>query len=159
MIEMKIMNVQEVLPTNVPVVILQEESGSRLLPIFIGRPEATAIGLSLANQDPPRPMTHDLLVTIVELLGFQVERIEITELREKTFFADIYFRGPNGVEVVSSRPSDALAVAVRTGATIYADEGVMDQASYLPEEDDSLSETQIDDFRDFLDSVNPDDFA
>jgi hypothetical protein len=104
-------------------------------------------------------MTHDLLVTIVELLGFQVERIEITELREKTFFADIYFRGPSGVEVVSSRPSDALAVAVRTGATIYADEGVMDQASYVAEEEDTLSETQIDDFRDFLDSVNPDDFA
>lgn len=158
MIEMKIMSVQEVLPTNVPVVLLQEESGSRLLPIFIGRPEATAIGLSLADQNPPRPMTHDLLATVVDLFGFQVERIEITELREKTFFADIYFRGPNGVEVVSSRPSDALAIAVRTGATIYADEQVMEQASYLAD-DENLSESQIDDFREFLDSVNPDDFA
>ena len=159
MIEMKIINVQEVLPTNVPVVLLQEETGDRILPIFIGRPEATAIGLSLANQIPPRPMTHDLLVKIVDSFGFQVERIEITELREKTFFADIYFRGSTGVEVVSARPSDALAIAVRTGAAIYADEEVLNQASYLADEDDELSEDQVEEFREFLDSVNPDDFA
>ena len=159
MIEMKIINVQEVLPTNVPVVLLQEEAGDRILPIFIGRPEATAIGLSLANQTPPRPMTHDLLAKIVDSFGFQVERIEITELREKTFFADIYFRGSTGVEVVSARPSDALAIAVRTGAAIYADEEVLNQASYLADEDDELSEDQVVEFREFLDSVNPDDFA
>ena len=159
MIEMKIINVQEVLPTNVPVVLLQEEAGDRILPIFIGRPEATAIGLSLANQTPPRPMTHDLLAKIVDSFGFQVERIEITELPEKTFFADIYFRGSTGVEVVSARPSDALAIAVRTGAAIYADDEVLNQASYIADEDDELSEDQFEVFREFLDSVNPDDFA
>ena len=104
-------------------------------------------------------MTHDLLAKIVDSFGFQVERIEITELREKTFFADIYFRGSTGVEVVSARPSDALAIAVRTGAAIYADEEVLNQASYLADEDDELSEDQVEEFREFLDSVNPDDFA
>ena len=91
MIKMKIVNIQEVLPTNAPVVLLGEEEGERLLPIFIGRPEATAIGLALADQRPPRPMTHDLLASMVETFGWQVERVVITDLQEKTFFAEIYF--------------------------------------------------------------------
>ena len=102
---------------------------------------------------------HQVTFPVPDSFGFQVERIEITELREKTFFADIYFRGSTGVEVVSARPSDALAIAVRTGAAIYADEEVLNQASYLADEDDELSEDQVEEFREFLDSVNPDDFA
>ncbi|HIG24858.1 MAG TPA: bifunctional nuclease family protein [Acidimicrobiia bacterium] len=160
MIKMKIVNIQEVLPTNAPVVLLGEEEGERLLPIFIGRPEATAIGLALADQRPPRPMTHDLLASMVETFGWQVERVVITDLQEKTFFAEIYFRGPVGVEVVPCRPSDALALAVRSNGEIYVEEKVLDQAGYLSEDDDSgQSEEEVEEFRAFLDNVNPDDFA
>ena len=113
MIEMEIVGVQEVLPSSVPVVLLREADGERLLPIFIGMPEATAIGLALAGQDPPRPMTHDLMATLLATFSATLERVVVTELRDRTFFAEMYLRGPAGVEVVSARPSDAIALALR----------------------------------------------
>ena len=159
MIEMEIVGVQEVLPSSVPVVLLREADGERLLPIFIGMPEATAIGLALAGQDPPRPMTHDLMATLLATFSATLERVVVTELRDRTFFAEMYLRGPAGVEVVSARPSDAIALAVRTGTSVFAAEDVVDQAGYLPPPTDKpVAEAQVEEFRAFLDSVEPEDF-
>ena len=107
MIEMQVVGVQEVLPTNTPVVLLRESEGRRLLPIFIGHPEATAIALALAGQETPRPMTHDLLVEVLEDFSIRVEQVVVSELRDRTFFAELHLSGPDGPQVVSARPSDA----------------------------------------------------
>ena len=161
MIEMEIVGVQEVLPASVPVVLLREVDGERLLPIFIGMPEATAISLALAGQDPPRPMTHDLMATLLATFSATLERVVVTELRDRTFFAEMYLRGPVGVEVVSARPSDAIALAIRTGTSVFAAEEVLDEAAYLPptEEKSVGTEEQVEEFREFLEQVSPEDFV
>lgn len=160
MIKMEVLGVQQVLPSNTPVVLLREEEGERLLPIFIGLPEATAIGLALSGQDPPRPMTHDLMTAVLEAFSVIPERVVVSELRDRTFFAEIYFRGLTEVEMVSARPSDAIALAVRTGAQIFVAEQVLDEAGYVaPSDDEPAAESQVEEFRAFLDTVNPDDFA
>ena len=97
MIKMEVVGVQQVLPSNTPVVLLREEDGERLLPIFIGLPEATAIGLALSGQEPPRPMTHDLMTTVLEAFSVVPEQVVVSELRDRTFFAEIYLRGSAGV--------------------------------------------------------------
>ncbi|GIT00105.1 MAG: hypothetical protein CM1200mP26_18170 [Acidimicrobiales bacterium] len=106
-------------------VLLRESNGERMLPIFIGLPEAKAIGLAMAGQDPPRPMTHDLLATFLgKPFSVAVEQVVVTDLRDRTFFAEVTLRGPGGIEVVSARPSDAIALAVRTGAPVLVAEEV-----------------------------------
>ena len=159
--EMEVIGVQQVLPSNTPVVVLREKDGERLLPIFIGMPEATAIGITLSDQDPPRPMTHDLFMSVISTFSVSVERVVITELRERTFYSEIYFRGPVGVESISARPSDAIALAVRAGADVFVEEDLLDEAGYIspPEEDESIADYEVEEFREFLDNVNPDDFA
>ncbi len=164
MIPMRIVGVQEVLPSNTPVVLLREEDGERLLPIFIGVAEATAIGLVLAGQEPPRPMTHDLMAMLLERLSAELGEVRITELRDRTFYAELHMGGPGGDEVVSCRPSDAIALAIRVGAPIFAAEEVLDEAGYMAPLDDSgqavpAAEAQVEEFREFLDKVNPEDFA
>ena len=154
---------QEVLPSDTPVVLLRESDGQRMLPIFIGLPEAKAIGLAMAGQDPPRPMTHDLLVTLLETFSVAVEQVVVTDLRERTFFAEVTLRGPAGIEVVSARPSDAIALAVRTGAPVFAAEEVVDEAGFVPPpsedgDDAPAAEAEVEEFRAFLDSVDPGDF-
>ena len=161
MIKMEGVGVQQVLPSNTPVVLLREENGERLLPIFIGLPEATAIGLALSGQVPPRPMTHDLMTAALEAFSVTPERVVVSELRDRTFFAEIYLRGSTEVEMVSARPSDAIALAVRTGAEIFVAVEVLDEAAYIAPSDggEPLAEAQVEEFRAFLDTVNPDDFA
>jgi hypothetical protein len=149
-------------PTRTPVVILREMSGQRrLLPIFIGVPEAQAIALSMQNIETPRPMTHDLLKNVLDELGAQVERIVVTELREGTFFAEIVVSSQGEVRSVSSRPSDAIALAVRVGAPIFAAEEVVDEAATVIEDDgeETESEDVVEQFREFIDKVSPEDFA
>ena len=147
-------------PTRTPVVILREMSGQRrLLPIFIGTPEAQAIALSMQNIETPRPMTHDLLKNVLDELGAQVERIVVTELREGTFFAEIVVSSQGEVRSVSSRPSDAIALAVRLGSPIFAEEDVLDEAGRVEQTDDENAEEMVEQFKDFIDSVNPEDFA
>ncbi|MEO2171419.1 MAG: bifunctional nuclease family protein, partial [Acidimicrobiales bacterium] len=120
---------------------------------------ATAISLALAGQDPPRPMTHDLMATLLATFSASLERVVVTELRDRTFFAEMYLRGPAGVEVVSARPSDAIALAVRTGASVFAAEEVVEQAGYLPPPtEEPMAEAEVEEFRAFLDSVEPEDF-
>jgi bifunctional DNase/RNase len=147
-------------PTRTPVVILRELSGQRrLLPIFIGAPEAQAIALSMQNIETPRPMTHDLLKNVLEELGARVERIIVTELREGTFFAEIVLSAHGEVHSVSSRPSDAIALAVRIGSPIYAEDEVLEEAGRVEQPDEEQAEQMVEEFREFIDHVNPDDFA
>src|SRR5436189_5755790 len=115
MVEMELIGVRVELPTNAPIVLLREADGShRTLPIFIGGPEATAIAFALEGVETPRPMTHDLMKNVLEELSISIERIVVTELRDSTYFAELHLRNSNGTHVVSSRPSDALALAART---------------------------------------------
>lgn len=160
--EMELIGVRVELPSNAPIVLLREASGeARLLPIFIGAPEATAIALALDGVTTPRPMTHDLLRDVLEELAADVERIVVTELRDKTFFAELHLIRDDKRIVVSSRPSDAIALAVRTGTPIFAAEDVIDEAGYRESEDDSdanQSEEMVEQFKEFIDSISPEDF-
>jgi uncharacterized protein len=156
MIEMELTGVRVELPTNQPIVLLRERNGERYLPIWIGASEAAAIALSLQGVVTPRPMTHDLLKTILEDLTVGVERIVVTELRESTFFATIQLQRGSDQYEISSRPSDAIALAVRMEVPIFASEEVLEEASILiPGEE----EEEVEKFREFLDNVTPEDFA
>jgi uncharacterized protein len=147
-------------PTRTPVVILREVAGQRrVLPIFIGVPEAQAIALTMQNIETPRPMTHDLMKNLLEEVGAQVERITVTELREGTFFAEIVLSSRGEVRSVSSRPSDAIALAIRIGSPIYAEEDVLEEAGRVEQPDEEEAEQVVEQFRDFIDHVNPEDFA
>lgn len=158
-VEMELLGVRLELPTNNPIVLLKETGGrGRVLPIFIGGPEATAIALALDGVETPRPMTHDLLVNLLGELGASLERVVVTDLAEGTFFADLHLRTAAGEAKVSSRPSDAIAVAVRVGAPIFAEEHVLDEAAAPVEEEDER-EDMVEEFRRFIETVDPEDFA
>lgn len=156
MIEMTLSGVRVELPSNQPIVLLKEREGERFLPIWIGAAEANAIALALQGIVTPRPMTHDLMKTMLDEIGVEVGRIVITELREGTFFAEIQLRQNGTAYEISSRPSDALALAVRFGTPIFANEEVLSEASILiPNDEDQ----EVEKFREFLENVNPEDFA
>ena len=162
MVEMELVGVRVELPSNSPIVLLRESGGRRrVLPIFIGGPEATAIAFALDGVVTPRPMTHDLMKDMLDELGGQVERIVVTDLSEKTFFAEIHVRSADGPHQISSRPSDAIALAVRVGAPIFAAEEVVDEAATVIDEeaDESEGEDVVEQFREFIDNVSPEDFA
>jgi uncharacterized protein len=156
MIEMELTGVRVELPTNQPIVLLREREGERYLPIWIGAAEAAAIALSLQGVVTPRPMTHDLIKNMLEDLSVGVRRIVVTELRESTFFATIEMQRDGATFEVSSRPSDAIALAVRMSVPIFASEEVLEEAAILiPGEEDE----EVEKFREFLDNISPEDFA
>ena len=159
MVPLSLIGVRVEVPTNQPIVLLREEGGTRFLPIFIGSPEATAIVYALQGLETPRPMTHDLFKTVLDDLEIKLERVDITELHDGTFYAEIEFDREGTKSRISSRPSDAIALAVRFGAEvpIYADEAVLDEAGVLFEADEE--EHEVEEFREFLDNVTPEDFA
>jgi bifunctional DNase/RNase len=161
-VEMRLVGVRVELPTNNPIVLLRETDGShRVLPIFIGPVEATAIAFALQGVVTQRPMTHDLMRDLLGALGVAVERIVITELRDGTFYAEIQMRTSgsesNGLVNVSSRPSDAIALAARLGTPIFAEEAVLDEAAVMVSDDEE--EEEVERFREFLEGVNPEDFG
>jgi bifunctional DNase/RNase len=158
-IRLSLIGVRVEVPTNQPIVLLREEAGDRFLPIFIGSPEATAIVYALQGLETPRPMTHDLFKSVLDDLAANLQRVDITELHDGTFYAEIELERNGEHTRISSRPSDAIALAVRYGAEIpiYADEAVLDEAGVLFEEDEE--EEQVEQFREFLDTVSPEDFA
>ena len=161
MIRLSLVGVRVEVPTNTPMVLLREDtSGGRYLPIFIGQPEATAIVFALNEMETPRPMTHDLFKNVLDGLGISLERIVITELREGTFYAELEMRDAAGANHrISSRPSDAIALAVRfeQQVPIFANDEVLDDAGVVFEQEDE--EEQVAEFREFLDQVQPEDFA
>jgi bifunctional DNase/RNase len=161
-IEMSLVGVRVEVPTNQPIVLLREGeagNGGRYLPIFIGPPEATAIVYALQGMETPRPMTHDLFKTVLDELGVTLKQVVITELHDGTFFAEIEIDRGGQTQRISSRPSDALALAARYPAPvpIYAEEAVLDEAGVLFDQDEE--EAQIEEFREFLNQVRPEDFA
>ncbi|MCB0881558.1 MAG: bifunctional nuclease family protein [Thermoleophilia bacterium] len=143
-----------------PVVLLKTEDGERYLPIWIGHAEAGAILARLQDTDSPRPMTHDLLANLVGDLGAHVVRVTVTDLREGTFYAAITLRRDGTGEIeVDSRPSDAIALAVRVDAPIFvADEVIAENAVQFTDPSEREDET-VEKFKEFLDQVSPDDFA
>jgi bifunctional DNase/RNase len=156
LIEMNLAGVRIELPTNQPIVLLREVDGERFLPIWIGQPEAAAIALALQGVVTPRPMTHDLMKNMLEEMAVTVNNISITELREGTFYAIINLQRNGSAYEVSSRPSDAIALAVRLGCKIFANEDVLAEASILIPAGDE--EEEVEKFREFLDNVDPEDF-
>lgn len=149
--------------SNQPVILLrplEDEPGiSRLLPIWIGHPEATAILLAIEGVETPRPMTHDLLAQVVDALDTYVERIEITRVDEGTFYAGIVLRSEERSRIVDARPSDSIALAVRTGSPIYVAEDVLDSAAVIDDDVQAVDEdAEIEEFRRFLEHVDPEDF-
>lgn len=147
--------------SNQPVILLrpldEPEGQGRILPIWIGHPEATAILLALQSVDTPRPMTHDLLNNIIDAMDYTIERIEITRLEEGTFYAALILRGEDRTVAIDARPSDSIALAVRSGAPIFVAESVLDEAA-VPEQETIDEEATIEEFRDFIDHVDPSDF-
>ncbi len=159
--QMELVGVRVELPANTPMMMLKEIEGSgRLLPILIGSPEAASIHAALQGIHPPRPLTHDLLSSVIEVLDHRVDRVTITEIRDHVFMAELSLVDSDGVSTsLSCRPSDACALAIRTDAPIFATGEVLDSAGQeepasAEEEDEEL----LDEFQDFLESVNPDDF-
>lgn len=155
---MNLAGVRIELPGNQPIVLLREREGERFLPIWIGNAEAQAIALALQGVVTPRPMTHDLLRNILEELAVQVQSIAITELRDGTFYAVINMQRNGTALAISSRPSDAIALAVRLECPIFASEDVLSEASILIPAGEE-EEEEVERFREFLENVNPEDFV
>ncbi len=148
--------------TSQPVIVLksaEDEDDGRLLPIWIGQPEATAILLALEDVDLPRPLTHDLLKNALETLGAYIERVEITRVEDGTFYAALVVRTEDHTLAIDARPSDSIALAVRAGAPIFVAEDVLDEAGVIDESGGAVDEeAELEAFRDFLEHVDPEDF-
>lgn len=140
--------------SNSPIVVLKDEKEKVFLPIWVGIFEANAIALRMEQVETPRPMTHDLLQTAIQTLGCRVARIEITELRESTFYAAIHLENSDGTLVLDARPSDAIALALRSDAPIYVARTVLEQAQTI-----SLDENQEERLRKWLEEVSPDELG
>jgi bifunctional DNase/RNase len=145
-----------------PIVLLKTADGNKFLPIWIGHPEAAAILMKLQSQAPPRPMTHDLVSDMLEQLGAQIVRITVTELRENTFYAQITVQQDGSEIEIDSRPSDAIALAIRAEAPIFAADRVIEESA-IEFEGDEIDQDRLDEevakFRNFLDEVTADQFA
>ncbi|AWK72410.1 MULTISPECIES: bifunctional nuclease family protein [Rhodococcus] len=152
MSEMHVIGVRVEQPQSQPVLLLRETDGDRYLPIWIGQTEATAIALEQQGVEPARPLTHDLIKNLIEALGRTLKEVRIVELREGTFYADLVFDQNTRV---SARPSDSIAIALRIGVPIFAEESVLSEAGLvMPDE----REDEVEKFKEFLESVSPDDF-
>lgn len=163
---MELIGVRVEVPSQTPIVLLRETGGERrVLPIFIGTPEAAAIAAALEGVQPARPLTHDLLKNVLDELAVGLSHVVVTELRDNTFFAELHLETNGSATTISSRPSDAIALAVRGATPIFADESVVDEAGYTEpdlDEDDAdesgTSEEVVEEFRRFIDEVSPEDF-
>lgn len=153
------------MPSNTPVMVLRELEGRRRsLSIFIGNPEATAIAFAVEGVEMPRPLTHDLFCTVLDSLGAELLRVVVTGLQGTTYHAELQVDDGGAVLQVGCRPSDAVALAVRVGCPIFADEEVLEAAGYVEaaegdDEEPEDSDEVVEEFRQFIDQVSPDDFA
>ena len=163
----EVIGVRVEMPSNQPIVLLKEIDGVRYLPIWVGAVEATAIAFAQQGVTPPRPLTHDLMQDIVESLDATVTAIQVTAIEEGVFMASLLIRNQDGSAVsVSARPSDAIALALRTHSNILADSDLLDNVGIeIPDDvaQDALNasgeSSEMERFREFLDQINPEDFA
>jgi bifunctional DNase/RNase len=155
MIELELVGVRVELPHNQPIVLLKERVGDRFLPIWIGAVEATSIAFALQGVVTARPMTHDLLRNLLTDLEVEVQRVVVTGLVDGTFYAEIQMTQDGESIVTSSRPSDAIALAVRATVPIFVEDAVMDEAGIQIQDEE---EDEVEQFKEFLDQVSPEDF-
>lgn len=165
--EVQLIGVRVDLQTNTPIVLLEEVYGDRTLPIFIGAPEASAIAFAIEGVEVPRPMTHDLLNNVLQELGAELVQMVVSDVIEGTYYAELHVRAHGDDHVISARPSDAIALAIRCGAPMYVADALMDNAPRLVEEGDVVEEGEgaqeapeeiVDEFIEFLDNIRPEDF-
>ena len=152
-IPVEVIGVRIEMPSNQPIVLLREVDGARYLPIWVGAVEASAIAFAQQGLTPNRPLTHDLFTSVLALLDSKVERVEITDLIDGVFYSEIHLHGD---KVISARPSDAVALALRADAPIFASESLFSKAGIeIPDQSDD----EVEKFREFLEQINPEDFA
>jgi len=158
-IPMEVIGVRVEMPSNQPIVLLKEIDGSRFLPIWVGAVEATAIAFAQQGVEPPRPLTHDLMNNLVELLDATLTAVHLTEIKDGIFYATMLLRDSKGGQLtISARPSDAIALAVRSNSNILATEELLDEIGIeIPQGDGENQE--VEKFREFLDQINPEDFV
>ena len=162
MVEMQLASVRVEMPTNNPVVLLQETGGDRrTLLIFIGTHEAQAIVEAMQGTARPRPMTHELIRDILVELGATLERVLLTELVDSVYYAELHVNLGGRVHIISSRPSDAMAIAARLGTPIFAEEALLEEAAIVleDEEDAASPDDLVEQFHDFIQDVRPEDFT
>ena len=150
--EVDVIGVRVEMPSNQPIVLLREVGGERFVPIWIGAVEATAIAFAQQGVVPPRPLTHDLMRDVLEAVGSTLDEVQIVDVKDGVFYATLVFG--SGAEV-SARPSDSIALALRTGSRILVADSVLEEAGVaVPAEEDD----EVEKFREFLDHVTPEDF-
>jgi uncharacterized protein len=152
-LEVEVVGVRVEMPSQQPIILLRESTGERYLPIWIGAVEATAIAFAQQGVVPPRPMTHDLLKDVLEATGHTLSEVRITDMRDGIFYASLILG--DSIEV-SARPSDSIALALRTGSRIVCSEDVLDEAGLAVPDD---QEEEVEKFREFLDQITPEDFV
>ena len=159
LIPMEVIGVRVEMPSNQPIILLKEIDGSRFLPIWVGAVEATAIAFAQQGVEPPRPLTHDLMNNLLELLDATLTAVHLTEIKEGVFYATMLIRDSNaGQLTISARPSDAIALAVRSHSNILATEELLNEIGIeIPQGDGENQE--VEKFREFLDQINPEDFV
>lgn len=157
MIEMKVMGIAIDTATGSPIIVLNDKENRKALPIWIGSAEASAIIRKIENIKVTRPMTHDLIIDVVEKTGYTIDRVEINDVENETYFSTIYLLSPDGKEVeVDSRPSDAIAVAIRVDAPIFVSAKVLADGSVSCDSEKDEEESQ--EFKNFIQSLKPSDF-
>ncbi|CAB4706182.1 unannotated protein [freshwater metagenome] len=157
---MEVVGVRVEMPSNQPIVLLKEIEGSRFLPIWVGAHEATAIAFAQQGLEPPRPLTHDLMREIVEALDATLTAVHLTDLKDGVFYASLLVRDSGqGLRTISARPSDAIALALRTQSNILAESELLDEAAIEIPAEAGAENQEVERFRAFLDEINPEDFA
>ena len=156
---MEVIGVRVEMPSNQPIVLLKEIDGSRFLPIWVGAVEATAIAFAQQGVEPPRPLTHDLMNNVLDLLDVTLTAVHMTEIKDGVFYATMLLRDSTGEQrTISARPSDAIALAVRSHSNILATQELLDEIGIeIPQGDGENQE--VEKFREFLDRINPEDFV
>jgi bifunctional DNase/RNase len=156
---MEVIGVRVEMPSNQPIVLLKEIDGSRFLPIWVGAVEATAIAFAQQGVEPPRPLTHDLMNNLLDLLDATLTAVHMTEIKDGIFYATMLLRDSSGGQLtISARPSDAIALAVRSHSNILATQELLDEIGIeIPQGDGENQE--VEKFREFLDQINPEDFV
>ena len=157
----EVVGVRIEMPSNQPIVLLKEMEGTTFLPIWVGSVEATSIAFAQQELRPQRPLTHDLIVDIFEGTGLTLTAVHITDMQDGIFFAELQLRNEEGaLTPISARPSDAIAIALRTKTNILVDHELLERAGIqIPAAGEGESEQEVEAFREFLNQINPEDFA